>query len=374
MKKIAIAVCALLGILMLSSTLDAYNYSYYEEPIETAPAMIIKDVITSDEMLMSYEDNDYNIRMTNPVDVFVYDDQIYIVDNEQDKLIVLDEDYNVTREYPSSIQGHPDHSDSLDENALLNNPSSVHVDESTIAVADTDNGRIAVFDHDFNLIETHGRPDDITFEQSEIDYRPQKITRDTSGRFYVVAQGIYEGIIELESNGAFTRYTGVTRVAVTPLEVFWMNFMTEEQREQMQLRLPPSFLNVHMNRNNFLYTVSNPSDPELGNNMIKRINPRGIDVLKDQGFFPPKGDVEFVLESEVVESGPSSLNDITVNDYGIYSVLDNRRGRIFTYDHEGNLLYITGRMGSQRGNFNSPQGLDYHNDDLVVVDSEKRSL
>ncbi len=364
-----------MGILFQSGiSVQGYNYSYYEEPIHSAPAMIIKDVITSDELSVEFGGFNHDITMTNPVDTFVYNDHIYIIDNEQNKLIVLDSNYQVIHEYPSSIEGHPHHPSNLDEDALFNTPRGIHVNNEGIAIADTNHGRVVILDHDFNIIRTHGRPDDVTFETTDIDYRPQKITRDSTGRLYIVAQGIYEGIIELTKEGEFTRYTGVTRVAVSPFDIFWMNFMTEAQREQMMLRLPPSFINVHMDQNNFLYTVSNPADDEVGDEMIKRINPRGLDVLKSQGFFPPKGDVDFVLESEVVENGPSTLADITVNEYGMYSALDSKRGRIFTYDQEGNLLYITGRMGSQRGDFSNPRGIDYHGEDLIVVDSGNQSL
>ena len=40
---------------------------------------------------------------------------------------------------------------------------------------------------------------------------------------------------------------------------------------------------------------------------------------------------------------------VVVRNQGIYSILDSVRGRIFTYDHEGNLLYIFGGLGSQEG-------------------------
>jgi len=375
MKKLLVFLSIVLVLqITLIAPLQAYNYSYYEEPIHSAPAKIIKDVITSDEMRLEYDGDVHDIRMTNPVDVFVHNDIIYIVDNEQDKLIMLDSDYNVIREYPSSIPTHPEHPSNLTPDLLLNGPRGIHVNDDSIAIADTDNGRIVIFDHNFNKIDEFGRPDDVSFEQTEMEYRPRKLTRDSTGRLYVVAQGVYEGIIELNPDGTFTRYTGVTRVAISPLEIFWMNFMTEQQRAQMMLRLPPTFINVHMDSRNFLYAVSNPADDTVGDEMIKRINPRGLDVLKTQGFFPPKGDVDFVLDSEVVENGPSSFSDITVNDYGMYNVLDNKRGRIFTYDQEGNLLYITGQMGSQRGDFSNPRAIDYHGEDLLVVDSGNRSL
>lgn len=53
-------------------------------------------------------------------------------------------------------------------------------------------------------------------------------------------------------------------------------------------------------------------------------------------------------------SGASRIIDVVVREKGIYSVIDSTRGRIFTYDHEGNLLYIFGGIGSQEGTFDTP--------------------
>ncbi|MFH5881366.1 hypothetical protein [Liberiplasma polymorphum] len=375
MKKLYIV----LGMTLLLFTsnayqVDAYYYSYYEEAIASAPGMIVKRVLTNEDLTMRYLDIDYPINMVNPVDLFVYNDHMYIVDSELNKILVLDSNYDVVFEYPSSVEVHPKHSDKLDADLLLNRPRGIHVNASSILIADTENGRLIEFDHYFNIIGTYGRPSDATFEDSNIDYRPQKISRDSAGRMFIVAQGIYEGIIELDPDGSFNRYTGVNNVAISPLDIFWMRFMTDAQRDQMRLQLPPSFVNLHMDAQNFIFAIANPSSTYTGDGMIKRINPKGLDVLRTQGYFQPKGDVQFVHGAEVVESGPSNLVDITVNHFGAYSVLDQKRGRIFTYDSEGNLLYITGEKGNQSGMFSNPRSLDYLQDDLVVVDAGNRSI
>lgn len=65
---------------------------------------------------------------------------------------------------------------------------------------------------------------------------------------------------------------------------------------------------------------------------------------------------------------PSLFTDITVTDSGIYSALDGKRGKIFTYDWDGNLLYIFGKMGNQVGTFSMPAAIDYLGDDILVLD------
>src|SRR5690625_5098314 len=55
-------------------------------------------------------------------------------------------------------------------------------------------------------------------------------------------------------------------------------------------------------------------------------------------------------------------------EYGVYSALDYKRGRIFTYDEDGNLLYVFGQIGEQRGTFRSPVALARINEDILVLD------
>jgi tetratricopeptide (TPR) repeat protein len=58
----------------------------------------------------------------------------------------------------------------------------------------------------------------------------------------------------------------------------------------------------------------------------------------------------------------------------MYSLLDSRRGRIFTYDEEGNLLYIFGGIGTQRGTFHTPVAIASSGDMLFALDSFRAEI
>jgi tetratricopeptide (TPR) repeat protein len=75
-----------------------------------------------------------------------------------------------------------------------------------------------------------------------------------------------------------------------------------------------------------------------------------------------------------VITGPSLLVDIAATKDGIYSVLDQKRSRIFTYDSEGNLLYINGDEGMQSDKFSEGVALGYLGDDLLVLDRKARTM
>ena len=66
--------------------------------------------------------------------------------------------------------------------------------------------------------------------------------------------------------------------------------------------------------------------------------------------------------------------DVVYRDHGIYSLLDARRGRVFTYDHEGNLLYIFGGIGTQEGTFRTPAAIEQLGSRLLVLDAQQGNV
>ena len=58
----------------------------------------------------------------------------------------------------------------------------------------------------------------------------------------------------------------------------------------------------------------------------------------------------------------------------MYSALDSKRGRIFTYDKDGNLLYVFGGLGSQQSNFRTPSAIGLMGDRMLVLDKDNNRL
>ena len=96
---------------------------------------------------------------------------------------------------------------------------------------------------------------------------------------------------------------------------------------------------------------------------IKKLNAHGNDILRREGYFSPRGDIRYTASA-----GPSRLVDIDVADSEIYSVLDAKRGRIFTYNGDGHLMYVFGGLGNKRGEFNTPVAIERLGDDFLVLD------
>ncbi|MBQ8292895.1 MAG: hypothetical protein IJX78_03690 [Bacilli bacterium] len=282
---------------------------------------------------------------------------------------------------------------------FLNNAQGLAVveegDSYSIYIADTDNSRILKMTSDYVVTEVYLTPTDEVFYQwdTETDlststkrlFKPTKIAVDKTKRVYCVAKNTYEGIIEFSkatyentleldeetkevkfeyssANGKFNRFLGKNVVTANPLKQFWYKIMSEIQKEQQALTLPPEFINITMDEDGFLYATSYPdSENVAGSNMIKAINTSGKDVLRRNGYVAPNGDAVFLSAhtNKEVTIGASTLTAIAVNPDGFYSVTDAKRGRIFTYDTEGNLLYISGEKGELSNSINEPVAISY---------------
>jgi len=349
----------------------SYNYSPFEDAIASAEALIAKKVIDASNLVTQTGDL-ANVSFGVLSDVFAYQNEIYISDTSKNCVYVLDNEYRYLTTFGiDSGEG------------SLKSPKGLYVTEDYIYVADSGNYRVAVFDHDYNFSSEILAPDDPTFKQSPsdtqgYDFKPLRIAVNSTGRVYVIADQIFEGIIDFNPDGSFSRYLGANTVTLSVWEAFWLKLTSEEQRQAQGYRLATTFVNLNVDENGYIYSVSSSTE---NNKVIKKLNYKGTDVLIRNGYVDLSGDI-ITLEGNVnVPTGSSEFIDIDVNDYGSFSVLDRTRGRIFTYDFEGNLLYVGGQIGNIGGAVNnqsslflSPQALCYHDNKILVVDSLNKNL
>ncbi len=243
----------------------------------------------------------------------------------------------------------------------LNNASGITVTEDGIFIADSGNARIIrVVNQNGTWVcdKVYLTPDDTVFYQVSdgkkiIDttdrtlFNPQKIAVDNTGRLYCIAQNVYEGIIEFNTSTTFNRFIGKNEVVANPLKKFWSKIFSETQISSLELDLPPEFTNICCDTDGFLYATSYPdADDPSSAKMVKKINNAGTDIMRRNGYVTPDGDAVYIGSSteEGVITGASNLVGVTVSKSNNFTVVDELRGRLFTYDNEGNLLYITGEQ------------------------------
>jgi hypothetical protein len=207
------------------------------------------------------------------------------------------------------------------------------------------------------LVRIIGKPENMA---GVSEFKPSKLVVDGAGRIYVVVQSSYEGVIELNADGTFSRYYGVNSPKINLIDYFWKSISTDKQKERMKKTFAPAFNNVSIDSDGFIYAVTYDSSSKK---MVFRLNSSGVNVLREMGNTNVDGD------QYSVDHKDSQFVDVAVTDYGTYAVLDKARGRIFIYDFDGQLLNTFGTLGKTKGSYQMPSGLAWLGDKLVATDS-----
>lgn len=333
---------------------ESYTYNYWGDPVASPAPYIPERRIDGSTLGVG--------NMVEPSDfATTKDGMVYLLDSGNNRIIQMDANWKVVNVFNHFLR------EGVTDTFL--NPSGIYVDDAgLIYVADTDHGRVVVLNEDGQWVRSIENPkSDIL--ASDFKFIPLKITVDHASRVYVVARGVFEGIMQFDDQGAFLGYVGTNKVRRDVVDYVWRLLSTKAQRSQMALYIPTEFSNVDMDHKGFVYATNiDPGSTEP----VKRLNPSGVDVLKRFGYFDVKGDINYRIFG--ANAGPSKLIDVAVWNTGMYSVLDSLRGRIFTYDEEGNLLHMFGGIGNQMGLFKTPVAIGQVHDKLLVLDRGKATL
>ncbi len=349
---------------------SSYTYDYWGSPIAAPAAYIPARIVDGTSLGID--------AFKTPNDLFAGpDNKIYIADTGNNRIVILNENWELDRTIDRFMKNGTEDT--------FKNPQGLFVtDNGDIYVADTDNARIIHLDAGGGFVREIGAPvSDII--PADFVYRPTALVVDRAKRIYVVAQGVNQGLVELDNNGQFTGYMGASKVIPNMLDYFWKLISTDEQRAKMEMFVPTEYNNVSIDIDGFIYVTTSSialEDIDYAINTrskddrfapVRKLNPTGTDVLRRNGYFPPVGDVFFESRG-YAESGNSQLSDVCIEDSGIYSVLDKKKGRIFTYDTDSNLLFVFGSTGNRLGNFRSPVSFDEINDNFAVLDSNMNQI
>jgi hypothetical protein len=409
---------------------SVYTYDFYGNAVPLKEMYDIGDVLTGDDMGAG--------TLSSPQGLYIgADGLIYLCDSGNGRVLVLDEEYQVVREIKNFTR--PDGSADT-----LNYPTDVCLSSTgELYIADQRGQRIVVIGEDGNMTaEIKDVTSDVLAEGYQ--FKPSKLVLDSTDRLYVVATGVTSGIMELNMAGSVVRFVGAAKVHVNLLDYIWKLIGTEEQYNTMARAVPTEYNNITLSDEDFLFgTISVVSSESIQNVItsslyyvhgirimpetisewlkrvttlfntqveagytIKKLNLKGNDILRRNGFQAPIGDIQFYLGGDTAEysqgyvttevkasmdnmtdttyiavtdivgttRGASQFVDVAVHRSGLYSVLDQRRGRIFTYDEDGVLLYVFGGKGNAQGLFTMPVAITYKGDNILVLDSLKNSL
>ena len=202
---------------------------------------------------------------------------------------------------------------------------------------------------------TPGNTSGSSSSATEVTYKPLKIVVDNAKRMFVVSKDCYQGLVELDSDGVFTKFFGATKTKQS-LSALLSRMFTADAKKKLQQNLSTEYSNVTLDDEGFIYgTISQiklsdimahySAKNEVGA-ALRKLNGAGSDVLQRQGLTPPSGDEG----DKKNRSTYSYIVDVTVSQNGLSSILDAQKGRVFTYSSTGELLYVFGALGQRQNN------------------------
>ena len=352
----------LLGAICLANPMQAAaestsNYCYDTETKRYFTAPVAYEV----DKVIYANDLDGVDSLNGIASMFVKGDYIYVATNQS--VVVMDKDYHVKKILS-------EYTDLNGNEAKISGVDGIFVtDDGNLYVCEPKNGRILIFDKNLKLVKNFGQPEGLDISLS---YQPTQIVVDSLDRMYVIANNIYEGILEIDSNNVFQRYFGETSVKYSALDLLWRELATEEQKAKQALWLPTEYSSMAISKTGFIYASISYTEEE---EPIRLLNVKGSNILayNDEFKLYPKGDIVYSIAGSGT-IGKSSLAYIDCNEYGMYTVLDIVRNRVFTYDQTGNLLFVFGGKGDMEGCFRTPVSIRFVGDDIIVADKMSESI
>ena len=356
-----------------ASAYQTYTYNINGMSIHSPAAYTPDKNIDSDYMGL-------DTAIDDPRDMVVDKEyNVYIADAKNNRIVCLDRYYKVkfTIEKFTNEYGVPDE---------LTAPSGVFVTDDRIFVCDTDANRIVTFDREGKYLSIIPEPESELFEEGSV-YKPVAIAVDQYDRLYVVSSTTYQGIIVMTDEGEFTGFIGAQKVTISAWDIIWRRFQTEAQRELTTAYVSTEFNNISINEEGFIYVTTSSIDENKQQSAIrsksksgdyapvKMLNANGDEIMRRNGFYPPSGEVDISTSStDGSIRGSSKIIDVAIGPEKTWSIIDEKRNKIFTYDFDGNLLWAFGDSGTQLGNLSSIEAIAYQGDTLLVLDKTNDNI
>lgn len=338
---------------------DTYNYDRWGEAIPSQAGYIADRSVSGTDLGVGAFDT--------PSDIFCdAEHNFYIADTKNDRIVVADKSFErSTKVYDSFTM--PDGTVTK-----LNKPKGIYVSEYTgyMYIADSENDRVLVTEKDGNTVMEILRPDSEIYTAPT--FKPQRVIADKAGNIYIVLGNITTGAAMFSPKGEFSGFYGANRVQPTSeiIGTFLRSiFMSEEKKSRSSRNIPTGITSFDI-AGDFIFTCTSSSSQKT--DTVKKLNAAGKNIFADLSL--SFGDYTPMYDATQNTLLAAAMIDIDIAEDGNINCLDYTTGRIFQYDEECNLLFITGTKANQLGGFTSPAALESLGTELYVVDSTKDTV
>ncbi len=359
-----------------ATTVPYNTYAYWEKG-EEREAVEIREVFEVVKKVNGYDLGIEALSMPTDIDCDK-DGNLYILDGDNSRVVVVDSQMNLLRVINSPVQN--------GEEINFSGANGIYLKEdNTIYVADTNGQRIIVFNSDGTLKQIIGLPKASVIPE-DFNYAPIKVLTDSRDYIYVLSSGSYYGALVYSNTGEFLGFYGANSVKTTAVDALgklWDRLtQTEAKRASSQQKLPYQFISMDIDENDFIYTLTGLTDSiwDVGTGQIRRLNPAGINILKDN-VGTGSDTLNFADESDYRNDMGhpimTSFKKLCVDDSGFVYAVDTTYGHIFVYDNKCNSFAVFGGgfgSGIQDGTFVRPESVAVYGDMLYVLDSLDASV
>ena len=393
MKRFVKIICFVFAILVVAATplsaakpYQTYTYSIDGTALYSPDAYT--PILTVDSKYMGLA-----TAIEDPRDLEVDEDlNVYIADAKTNRIICLDRYYKVRSDVSSDGVNTGYISKFVNAYGVDDSLSSPHgvfitkdkivngeMVEGRIYVCDTGKNRIVIFNKDGSFYKTLDKPESNLFEEGSI-YKPVAIAVDDYDRLFVVSESTIEGIIVLTSEGEFTKFIGAQKVVASVWQTIMRRFQTKEQREKTEALSSTEYNNITITDDGFIYVTTSSLDSKEQLNAIKSksvsgdyspvkfLNASGDEIMRRNGFWPPAGEVQVDTSATSTYNSASKIVDVACGPSQTWSIIDESRSKVYTYDFDGKLLFAFGDKGEQMGNVQNIEAITYHDDYMLVLD------
>ncbi|MFH1693594.1 MAG: YIP1 family protein [Bacillota bacterium] len=239
-----------------------------------------------------------NLGLSAPEDIFYIDNELYIADTGNKRIIKIDASGNLIKIY---------------EFPEFKSPTGIFVKGTYLYVADKVAKAVFQIDLDtVSIAQTILKPISPIYGQQN-DFVPTKVAVDSSDSIYIIGEGSTSGVIQVNYAGEFVGYLGINTVPLSLRKILY-NFFVQDS--ELASSTPPSPTNLALGaKGSILTTNANVRET------FKRLNISGINTLFDTTVYPAVG-----------------LSDIWMNHENyIYLIADT--GEVYEYDSNGNMLF-----------------------------------
>lgn len=338
---------------------DVYNYDRWGEAIPSQAGYIAERTVSGYDLGIGPFDT--------PSDIFCdHEQNFYLADSKNNRLVVIDSEMqNVKKIYTEFTREDG-------SKTSLNQPKGVYVSKVNgyIYIADSENDRVLVADTDGNVVQEIKRPESELY--SAPTFKPQRVLADKAGNVYIVLGNITTGAAMFSPDGVFTGFYGANRVQPTAEIVgnYIKNLFVSEEKKARKARNVPTGITSFDIDGDFIFTCT--ASTTQTTDTVKKLNAAGNNIFANMqlafGDYTPMYDTS---QNKVLQP---AITDIDISDDGNINILDATTGRVFQYDEDCNLLFITGTLASQVGGFRQVSALETLGSNIYVVDSQKDTI